>query len=118
MHLSVQSAVAVADPAIFSPTACLVPEPPKEPKILARYPNIESKGSIRSIILAILEVQVVSKLVLGLSGRLSWECDVGELHTAEARGQRNGRTSERWGGGRPAILRQTCNPKPKPGCLC
>ena len=35
-----------------------VPGPPKEPKIIAQYPKIESKGSIGSIILAILEVQV------------------------------------------------------------
>ena len=41
---------------------CLVlelPGPPKEPKIMAQYPKIESTGSIGSITLAILEVQVV-----------------------------------------------------------
>ena len=31
-----------------------VPGPPKEPKILAQYPKIESIGSIGSIILAIV----------------------------------------------------------------
>ena len=36
-----------------------LPGPPKEPKIMAQYSNIESIGSIGSIILAILEVQVV-----------------------------------------------------------
>ena len=35
-----------------------LPGPPKEPKIMAQYPKIESIGSIGSIILAILEVQV------------------------------------------------------------
>ena len=35
-----------------------VPRPPKEPKIMALYPKIESIGSTGSIILAILEVQV------------------------------------------------------------
>ena len=34
------------------------PGPPKEPKIMAQYPKIESTGSIGSIMLAILEVQV------------------------------------------------------------
>ena len=33
------------------------PGPPKEPKIMAQYPKIESTGNIGSIILAILEVQ-------------------------------------------------------------
>ena len=33
------------------------PGPPKEPKIMAQYPQIETVGSIGSIILAILEVQ-------------------------------------------------------------
>ena len=33
--------------------------PPKEPKIMARYPKIESLGSMGSIISAILEVQVL-----------------------------------------------------------
>ena len=40
----------------------LLPGPPKEPKIMAQYPKIESIGSIGSIILAILEVQVDPKL--------------------------------------------------------
>ena len=35
----------------------LQPGPPKEPKIMAQYPKIESIGSIGSIILTILEVQ-------------------------------------------------------------
>ena len=35
-----------------------IPGPPKEPKITAQHSNIESIGSIGSIILAILEVQV------------------------------------------------------------
>ena len=35
-----------------------LPGPPKEPKIMAQYPKIESMGSIGSIILAILQVQV------------------------------------------------------------
>ena len=35
-----------------------LPGPPKDPKIMAQYPKIESIGSIRSIIFAILEVQV------------------------------------------------------------
>ena len=35
-----------------------VPGPPKEPKTIAPYPKIESIGSIGSIILATLEVQV------------------------------------------------------------
>ena len=35
-----------------------IPGPPKEPKIMAKYPKIESIGSIGSIILAILEVQI------------------------------------------------------------
>ena len=38
-----------------------VPGPPKEPKIMALYPKIESIGSIGSIILAILEAQVSSE---------------------------------------------------------
>ena len=33
------------------------PGPPKEPKIMDQYPNMEGIGSIGSIILAILEVQ-------------------------------------------------------------
>ena len=36
-----------------------VPGPPKEPKIMDQYPKIESIGSIGSVILAILEVQVL-----------------------------------------------------------
>ena len=36
-----------------------VPGPPKEPKMTAEYPNIESIGSIGSMILALLEVQVL-----------------------------------------------------------
>ena len=35
-----------------------VPGPPKGPKIMAQHPKIESIGSIGSIILPILEVQV------------------------------------------------------------
>ena len=35
-----------------------LPGPPKEPEIMAQYLKIESIGSIGSIILAILEVQV------------------------------------------------------------
>ena len=35
-----------------------VPGPPKEPKIMAQYLKTESIGSIGSIVLAILEVQV------------------------------------------------------------
>ena len=35
-----------------------LPGPPKEPNIMAQYPKIESIGSIGSIVLAILEVQV------------------------------------------------------------
>ena len=41
---------------------CL-PGPPKEPKIMARYPKMESIGSTGSIILAILEVQVNNRLL-------------------------------------------------------
>ena len=37
-----------------------VPGPPKEPKIMAQYSKIESIGSVGSIILAILEVQVIT----------------------------------------------------------
>ena len=36
-----------------------VPGPPKVPKIMAQYPKIESMGSMGSILLAILEVQIV-----------------------------------------------------------
>ena len=36
-----------------------LPGPPKEPKIMAQYLKIETIGNIGSIILAILEVQVV-----------------------------------------------------------
>ena len=43
-----------------------VPGPPKEPKITAQYPKIESIGSMGSIILAILEVQVHLYLYLHL----------------------------------------------------
>ena len=39
----------------FKPT----PGPPKEPKIMAQYPKMGSIGSIGSMILAILEVQVL-----------------------------------------------------------
>ena len=35
-----------------------IPGPPKEPKTMAQYHKIESMGSIGSIILALLEVQV------------------------------------------------------------
>ena len=35
-----------------------LPGPPKKPKLMAQYSKIESIGSIGSIILAILEVQV------------------------------------------------------------
>ena len=47
--------------------------PPKEPKIMAQYLKIESTGSIGSIILAILEVQVgpLDKRLLGRIGLLS-----------------------------------------------
>ena len=37
---------------------CYIPGPPKEPKLMDQYPKIETIGSIGSIILAILEVQV------------------------------------------------------------
>ena len=36
----------------------VVPGPPKEPKIMALYPKIESISSIGSMILAVLEIQV------------------------------------------------------------
>ena len=49
------------------------PGPPKEPKILAQYPKIESIGSIGSIILAILEVQENGKHNFWNLARLVWE---------------------------------------------
>ena len=39
-----------------------IPRPPKESKIVAQYPKIESIGSIGSIILAIFEVQVFADI--------------------------------------------------------
>ena len=45
-----------------------LPGPPEESRIMDQYPKIESIGSIGSIILAILEVQVV----------LGWGLDWGE----------------------------------------
>ena len=39
-----------------------LPGPPKEPKIMAQYPKIETIGSIGSIVLAILEVQVIETI--------------------------------------------------------
>ena len=44
-----------------------LPGPPKESKIMAQYPKIESIGSTGSVILAILEVQVSSMLTDGTS---------------------------------------------------
>ena len=44
-------------------TELYLPGPPKVPKIMAQYPKIESMGSIGSIILAILEVQVGLKVI-------------------------------------------------------
>ena len=41
-----------------------LPGPPKEPKIMAQYPKIESRGSIGSIILGPLEVQVALRVSL------------------------------------------------------
>ena len=35
-----------------------IPGPPKEPKIMAQYPKMDSKDSIGSIVCAILELQV------------------------------------------------------------
>ena len=35
-----------------------LPGPPKEPKIIAQYPKIESIGSIGSIVFAFLEVGI------------------------------------------------------------
>ena len=56
-----------------------LPGPPKEPQKLAQYPKIESIGSIWSIILAIVEVQV-GHLLQVLKARFfqCWEPSVGE----------------------------------------
>ena len=48
----------------------------KEAKIMAQYPKIESKGSIGSIVLGILEVQV-SRYFGRLRKNLSWEVRLG-----------------------------------------
>ena len=44
---------------VLSKITFYLPGPPKEPNIMAQYPKIESVGSVGSILLAILEVQVL-----------------------------------------------------------
>ena len=60
----VMAAEYVCRPAGFASSTAALPGIPKEPKIMALYPKMESMGSTGSIILAILEVQVDGKLRL------------------------------------------------------
>ena len=63
-----------------------VPRPPKEPKIMAQYLQIETIGSIGSNILAILEVQVdrPDLWILAPVGKTN-EQTSSETHTAKGR---------------------------------